>query len=133
MSGMTSLVPLTPLVVGLAMSYFMSLRNQKAMSFETAVGATYAGAPKVFMYPQGIVKAIFVCAILLPIVFLLLPDSVVLDARPMFNVAAIVFGAMLLFAWAYLYKYRIVATHDEIRCGAFRSSSIDLRKVTAIR
>jgi hypothetical protein len=110
----------------------MSRRDDRSLDTPDIPLGDDIGTPQVFMYPRGIVKTIFASAVILPLVFLLLPDSAVQDARPMFNFAAAILGGVLLFAWAYLHKYRILVTRTEIRYGAFRVSSIDLRRVTAI-
>lgn len=133
MSGLTSLVPLTPLVVGLAVACLMSRRKNPALEAEVGAGDDDLNATHVFRYPPGILKGVFACAVILPLVFLLLPDSAVQDARGMFDVGAVVFGGLLWFAWAYLYRYRIAVMRNEVRYGAFRMASIDLHQVTAIR
>jgi hypothetical protein len=132
MSGLTSLAPLTPLAAGLAVGYLMS-RRKHVVEAGVGAGGDDANAAHVFMYPRGILKGVFACAIILPLVFLLLPDAAVQDARGLFNFGAIVFGGLLWFSWIYLYRYRIVVTRNEVRYGAFRMSSIDLKQVTAIK
>lgn len=129
MSGLTSLAPLTPLAAGLAVGYLVSRRKH---AIEADAGGDDLNAAHVFTYPRGILKGIVAGAIVLPLVFFLLPDAAVQDARDLFNLAAIVFGGLLWLSWIYLYRYRIVVTGNEIRYGAFRMSSIDLNQVTAI-
>lgn len=133
MNGIANLAPLTPLVAGLVVRYLISRRDDGPLDESGILEDENVVTPRVFKYPRGIVKAIFASAIFLPLVFFLLPDSAVQDARALFNFAAILFGTALLFAWAYLYKYRILVTRDEIRYGAFKVASIDLRHVTSIR
>jgi hypothetical protein len=133
MNGIANLAPLTPIVAGLVVRYLISRRDGGPLDEPGILEDEDVATPRVFMYPRGIVKAIFASAIFLPLVFILLPDSVVQDARPLFNLGAVLFGAALLFAWAYLYKYKILVTRDEIRYGAFKVASIDLSHVTSIR
>jgi hypothetical protein len=132
MTSITSLAPLTPLIAGIVAHYLVSRREDRLAAASDARFEDEMDTPRVFRYPRGIVKAVFASAVVLPLVFLLLPDSAVQDARPMFNFAAVVLGGLLLFAWAYLHKYSILVTRNEVRYGAFRMTSIDLRCVTAI-
>ena len=132
MIGIASLAPLTPLIAGVIAHYLVSRRDSGLMAKSDALMGDEVDTPRVFIYPGGIVKAIFVSAVILPLAFFLLPDSAVQDARAMFNFAAVILGGLLLFAWAYLRRYSILVTRNEIRYGAFRTASIDLKRVTAI-
>jgi len=75
----------------------------------------------------------FVAAIVIPVVTLILPDSVVMDARPLFNFSAILASLLLFFCWLYFRKYRVVVGKDFIDYGAFKVRRVDLRGVTEIR
>lgn len=132
MNHMVGLLPMAPLAGGMVALYLTSRRSRPVPgSLVTHEGSE--PEVQVFQYPRGILKAIFASAILLPLVFFLLPDSAVQDARPLFNLGAVVFGGLLIYAWAYLHQYRVVVGQGFIKYGAFRLSSLDLRKVTAIK
>lgn len=132
-TDIVNLAPLAPLVTALVVRYLVSRRDDAMLREVHHEKNEDLKAPQVFAYPRGIVKATFVSAIVLPLVFFLLPDAAVQDARSLFNVGAVILGGLLLFSWVYLYKYRIIVTRNEIRYGAFKTSSIDLSRVTSIK
>lgn len=130
MNHVTNPLPMAPLVGGLVALYLTSRREHSAQG-----SATEGSEQKVqvFQYPRGILKAIFASAIILPLVFFLLPDEAVQDARPAFNFVAVVLGGLLLYTWAYLHQYRIVVEPGIIKYGAFFLTIVDLRRVTSIK
>lgn len=133
MANIANLAPLTPFVSALIVRYLVLRRNDGAMIEAIRDESGDIAAPQVFMYSRGIIKIIFASAIFLPLVLLLLPDSVVQDARPLFDFSAFVFAGLLLLFWAYLYRYKIVVSRSQIKYGAFKISSIDLSCVTSIK
>ena len=130
MIHVTNLLPMAPFVGGLVALYLTSRRGYSAPGL-VAEGSEQE--VQVFQYPRGILKAIFASAVILPLVFFLLPDEAVQDARPLFNFGALVLGGLLLYAWAYLHQYRIVVERGVIKYGAFFLTSVDLRRVTSIK
>ncbi|RUL69169.1 hypothetical protein [Dyella choica] len=87
---------------------------------------------RVFKYPKGPVSVIFYMGIVLPALFFFFPDSLVKDARLLFNLFALFVAVIFLGAWAYFYFYRITVGHGFVEHGAFKRSRLDLSLVTYI-
>lgn len=130
MNHVFNLLPAAPLVGVLVARYLTSRRGHSAQG-----SATEGGEQKVqiFQYPRRILKAIFASAIIITLALFLLPDTAVQDARPLFNLGAVVLGGLVLYAWAYLHQYRIVVEPDMIKHGAFFLTTVDLRRVRSIK
>jgi hypothetical protein len=123
---------LTPLVVGLAVSALVRSRLRREGSVAHSDAANQDDV-QVYRGPQGLLGLILFFAIAIPVGLFLLPDSAVQDARPLFNIFAVVAGGLLLWSWVYLKCFKIVLTDGTLTYGAFRPRTIDLNCVTRIR
>ena len=130
MNSMTNLVVLTPTVVGI----FLQIFSKSWRPAETSDNVRNSSAvPQSFYYPQGAAGIMFGAAIVIPLVTFFLPDSIVLDVRPMFNFLAICASLLCFFCWFYFRRYKVVVDKDFIEYGAFKTKRVDLRGVTEIR
>lgn len=75
---------------------------------------------------------ILLFAVAVPVGAFLLPDSVVLDARALFNVSGVAAGALLLWSWLYLRRYKVTLAAHTLTFGAFWPRTINLNDVTRI-
>jgi hypothetical protein len=129
MSIASNMIVLTPAVVGVILNiiqkHWLSCDNGSTIK---------EGEIRSFSYPSGVDSVMFVAALLVPLVTFLLPNSVVLDARPLFNVSAILISAILFWLWFYFKNYKIVVGDNYIESGAFRKRRrVELGSVTEIR
>ena len=127
---MTNLIVLTPAVAGIAIRYLVRRRLRSETLKDAPLNINLV---QTFSYPKQNVDIIFVLGIIFPILIFILPNSVVLDVRSLFNLFAILASSLLFFSWAYLRYYRIIVNHDSIEYGAFRMKRVDLSAVTAIK
>ncbi|MFG6892076.1 hypothetical protein ACGYTX_08305 [Burkholderia pseudomallei] len=89
MSIAANLVVLTPAFVGISL-YF--LRRLWLPGMRPNDSQNPNGGPQSFFYPSGVAGVTFVAAIVIPVIALMLPDSVVMDARPLFNLSPCCFS-----------------------------------------
>lgn len=130
MNHLIYLAPLGPVLAGLVTGYLMSRDKRTASTTASEGGYTEV---QVFKYPRGILKVCLAGSILFPLGLFLLPDSLVQDTRALGNVIATCFAFALLGACAYMYKFKIIVERDILKYGAFFTTSVDLRRVTAIK
>lgn len=130
MSIATNLVVLTPAFVGISLHLLKKLWLSDTRPNDSL---SPNSAPQSFSYPSGVASVMFVAAIVIPVITIILPDSVVMDARPLFNFSAILASLLLFLCWFYFRKYRIVVGKDFIDYGAVKIKRVDLRGVTEIR
>ena len=121
---------LTPLVVGVVVAALRTWSLSKAAARPPVV---IQGEAEIYRGPQGLLGVILFFAVAMPVGAFLLPDSVVLDVRGLFNFAGVAAGALLFFSWLYLRRYKITLVAHALTYGAFRSRTIDLNRVTRIR
>lgn len=129
MSQHTNLQVLTPLVVAVAVA---SLRAWSARNRSSPPSVAAPGDAQIYRGPQGLLGVILFFAVAMPVGAFLLPDSVVLDARTLFNVSGIAAGALCFWSWLYLKRYKITLIDNALTYGAFRPRTIDLNHVTRI-
>lgn len=129
MSQHINLQVLTPFVVALAAA---SLRAWSARNGASPPPVAAAGEVEIYRGPQGLLGVILFFAVAIPVGAFLLPDSVVLDARSLFNVSGIAAGALCFWSWLYLGRYKITLTDHSLTYGAFRPRTINLNNVTRI-
>jgi hypothetical protein len=126
----TNLVVLTPAFVGVSLHL---LRRFWLPEEGSSVSPSPDSRSQSFSYPSGIASVMFAAAIVIPVITFLLPDSIVLDVRPLFNLFAIFASVLLFFCWLYFRKYQVTVGNDFIEYGAFKTERVDLRGVTEIR
>jgi hypothetical protein len=88
---------------------------------------------QVYRSPQNLLGVILFFVIAMPIGVFLLPDSVVTDGRPLFNIFGGAAGGLLLYAWVYLKLFKITLASHALSYGAFFPRTINLNSVTRIR
>jgi hypothetical protein len=123
---------LAPLVAGLSISALVGLAlHTKITSSRT--DALNQNSAKVYRSPQNLLGVIFFFAIAVPVGVFFLPDSVVMDARTLFNFSGLGAGALLLYCWVYLKRFKIILINHSLIYGAFVPRTIDLNAITRIR
>jgi hypothetical protein len=127
----SGIAPLAPLVAGIVVSALLAARSRRESEFAHDDKPSKLGV-RLYRFPQGILGVIIFFAVAVPILVLLLPDSVVTDARPLFNWAAALCGLLLLYGWAYLKLFKITLAEHSVTYGAFFPRTIDLTTVTKI-
>lgn len=120
---------LIPLVVAGAVASFEAWSARKRT--ERAC-VTTQGEAEIYRGPQGLLGVILFFSIVIPVGAFLLPDSVVLDARSLFNVSGVAVGTLFFWSWLYLKRYKITLNAHALTYGAFRLRTIDLNNVTLI-
>lgn len=82
---------------------------------------------------QDALPLILVFAVFFPLVVLALPDAIVLDVRPLFDLMGGLASLLLFWSWVYFRRYRIVLIDERLAFGAFFMTPVDLRRVTRVR
>lgn len=126
-----NLSALTPLVGGV-IAIFLNRATLRHETFSHSDYSSKADDVQVFRGPQNLLGVILAFAVVIPVGILLLPDSVVLDVRPLFNFLGTAAGVLLFFCWLYLRYYKIMLDGSTLTFGAFRMKTVDLRQVTRI-
>lgn len=122
---------LTPLVGGV-IAISLNRARLRHDAFPSPGDVSKVDDVQVYRGPQNLLGVILSLAVIIPIGVLFLPDSVVLDVRPLFNFSGTIAGILLFLCWLYLRYYKITLNGPMLTYGAFRLKTIDLRQVTRI-
>lgn len=121
------IIAFAPLLAGLLAKMIARLASMKNLE-EGALADV-----QVFKYPRRPTGIIFFLSVVIPALIFFFPDSLVKDARPLFDLFSLFVAAIFLFAWAYFYWYEIRVDREFIVYGAFKKKDIKLTAITYIK
>lgn len=117
------LLDLLPAAIGAAGAWWLDARPGEKTPLQAVI----------YRPRQDALPLILGFAVFFPLVVLTLPDAVVLDVRPMFDLGGGLASLSLFWSWVYFRRYRIVLIGERLAFGAFFMTPVDLSRVTRVR